>query len=952
MITASDSMLIHDSPHGQTMVDEPQKKDVHTPTQKRGSFMETDSTLAHESSGSTLLNTEQQFDVIATEVNRTIQELSNVYHLIGYSEQEISQKKGDIFHVIQDTITQFAQNLQREKNNIQNECEWLRQQIRIILAMLNDNSGEHTLKLSSRGIVFDDDTMLQEGQKEDMLHQMNNYHSQKHGSFYTNLPFNFADSLPSDDFSVQQQYEYMINHKAKLSLLQCKTRLNSIFLEVLKAFIKVFRKFNECTVVFWENVDAIGDSWPPTCNSALLNSLPSRAESEEQARLIDDFDDAIRSLKLTSRNYKPEACVGISGAKTDDEFAFIISSPRKHRIGNEEEQKDTPSLDIDNGMDRLRDVNYKIVRVIRSLRITKITPEVVLNLRKEIEWTEEEITRRNQNMKDIVGKCLQYIDALSLTEEDVISIQKMQDMSEDKEKKDWYFDIETLRFVETNPREFGLMDHHIKFVTKLANTLKSLRDAKQKKWDYYSNACVLLWEKLGESREYIQQFLDANSSLTDMCLANLKMELNRLYIKRSEFIESFIVNVRKEIASLQQALLYSEEQCKEFKYHDYDVNDEHDDKELVLNEHEAEVEKLKKEYATKEPVLGLYAQLNELLQDQKFLIESSKDSSRLLSKNSCKILLNEEKIRKRIIKGMPRVIENLKQEIIKYNNLQLSEGKRPISVGNCDLFEKVLVIESEHSNQGPSKLSARARVLKPATRSVSPAKNSRAFGSTRPSPVKARSPARVTKEPKGSISPLASQRRIASGNFSPVVAAGRQLKGQSTILEKKPKFSAGAKYNDLFNSSPKLQKLEGSSFTKFGGTHLQPLNSPLCSTSSICSEASENKADSRGDSTLYSICSRVSPLRNANLSNIAITTKFSPVKGYELADMSDSEKENGKLLDAKLGLSPIRVVSTANKSTRTESNRLSTNSLANSTIIGDEYQFWREEKIREINRRF
>ena len=51
----------------------------------------------------------------------------------------------------------------------------------------------------------------------------------------------------------------------------------------------------------------------------------------------------------------------------------------------------------------------------------------------------------------------------------------------------------------------------------------------------------------------------------------------------------------------------------------------------------------------------MYEELQELLKDQQFLIESSKDSSRLLSKNSCKILLNEEKLGRESTKLYPNL---------------------------------------------------------------------------------------------------------------------------------------------------------------------------------------------------------------------------------------------------------------------------------------------------------
>lgn len=907
--------------------------DIHTPI--RSEYRENDGDLE----GNT-----KRFDIIATKVNATIQELNRIYKLIGYLENEIAEKKNDIFDVIQDTISQFAANLQREKSNIQNECEWLRQQIRIILAMVNDTQGEKTLKLSSRGVVFDDEDMFQNGFKDDVLHQMNSYqmsgYHQMNGAFYSSSPFNLGNVLPSDDFSVQQQHQYMVERTPQLSLLQLKARLNTIFLDVLRAFVGVYRKLNDLTLIFWENIDTIGECWTSHSNTELIKSLPTKAEAEALSNLLEEFVVTTNALKLNERTSKPDLMLGPRGDILND-YAFIVSSPRKaSKEPQNDIDSDETSEDVRDAMENLRNINYKIVRAIRALKITKVSSDVVAGVAKEVEWTETETARRKDLMVEVIDQCVSLIHQLSLSKHDVISIQKMRDLSDKEKSSENYFDVETLKFIGENPREFGLMDHHLEFVTHLATTLKTLKDAKQKKWDFYSNACVPLWAKLGESREYIQLFLDANSSLTDMSLANLKMELNRLYIKRSEFIETFIVDTRKEITEYQDALLYSESQRRNFKYYDFDMNDIID-KELVLKEHEDEVERLKEEYVTREPILKVYAQLKELLNDQNFLAESSKDSSRLLSKNSCKILLNEEKIRKKIHKSMPRVIESLKQEVIKYNNEQLTKGQRPMSIDGQDFFERILLIESEQASQNNSKFRARN------ARNVSSPRKTRVAPTTRNSPLKPRSPSKVVKEQRSHVSPGVGCGN-ASGSISPLNATKRSYDGagkSQTALKTSRVSSSTA---SIFDSPPKSLGFHGAStLSRLGGIHLQPLNSPLGPGSIYSDGSSELRGDARSEnSTLYSVCTRVSPLKSDNHNN-SIRTNFSPIKGFDPVQMEGKEN-TGDSFDT---LSPIRVLRDDSHIGANESNRLSLNSTANLSMIGDDYQQWRDERIKAINNR-
>ncbi|KAF5210842.1 hypothetical protein A9F13_12g01749 [Clavispora lusitaniae] len=934
------------------------KLSVFTPPDKNtrsGVFMDVESTLAGDSqsiirdSFKTNLNTEQEFDIIVTKVNGTIKELDRIYRSIGYSEKEMDHKKAEIFRVIQDTISSFTLNLQREKNNIQNECEWLRQQIRIILAMLNDNTGEKTLKLSSRGILFGDETMYQNGHKDDVFEQMKKYNSNNE-RFFSDSPFNMANEFSSDDFSMQQQCEYMVKQTPNLSLLQVKSALNSTFLEVLMAFVKSFSKFNHLNLIFWENIETIGECWPSTADISLISSLPTKSEAEEQAHLLATFEQAIQQLPQSGKRLS-SGLSDVTQMKSSDCLTFIVSSPKKPN--GKEDNSNIPDSSASGAtgsiMDNLRDVNYKLVRSIRSLKLTKITDDVIHNLEKQIEWTENQMRSRIEKIKETISLCLSLISILNLSDQDLISMQKMHEMQNRENTSDSnesYFDVDTLRFIQNNPKEFGLMDHHLKFVTRLAGTLQSLKEAKQKRWDYYSRSCVGLWEKLGERKEYAEQFLEANSSLTDMSLSNLKMELKRLLIKRQEFVDTFIADARKSIKSLQDALYYSDEERKAFKYDEYTIEYGSEKKEEILNEHEAEVERLTKEYKSKESILSLYAQFNELIKDRKFLEESSKDSSRLLSKNSCKILLNEEKIRKRIHKNLPRVIENLKQEVIEFNNKQFGEGKRPITIRGEDFFEHVLLLEAENNNQRNSKpfRGNKGRVA----RAESPKKsNPRSSISPRK-----RSPAKIGKE--------TSVRSRFSSSSNPIHSSGSSVIKNS--FEKKHKSIIHNRRDSsilspsLSFSPPKLQTRNPSSnLANLLGSHIQPLNSPLRPTETICADF-DNKSD---NSTLYSMCSRVSPLRNGKGDDSAMQANFSPIR-VPLTNNTENKENHGIEIE-KYALSPINMPQERTKSYQSENSevsalvddkRMSINSLANSTIIGDDYKLWRDEKIRRLNEDF
>lgn len=947
-------------------------------------MMDCESTLAeniedHKQAGDIILNSkDNQLDVIAMNVNITIEEINKIYGQIGYSTTEISIKKSEIFSVIEDTINNFTTSLQREKNNIENECEWLRQQIRIILAMVSDNKGEKSLSLQDRGIVFCNRAMYEQGYKDDILTKLANIQNRKK-SFYANSPFNITSTgISESEFSFENQYEYMLKNIPELSLLQLKNKLNTVFLEVLKIFIKSFKKLNELNMLYLDLCESIGEYYSPNANTMLLKTLPNREEAEHHKALIEQFESTLKVLKLTKKDSKVEPLMNLK-SQNNDEFAVIISSPRKRNksvnsnekiLTDNESECNTETLS-ENPMNQLRDLNYKIVRVIRSLKFTKITTEFLASIQSEIGFCENEFNTRKNQMKEIINKCFEHISLLNLNEEQVIKIQKQYDITDNKTAtngNDGYFDIETLKFIQTNPKEFGLNDNHLNYVSKFADVLEKIREAKQVKLDYYLRTCNELWTKLGEREEYMTNFLNANSSLTDISLMNFKMELNRLYVRRSEFIENFIADSRMEIEELWNKMYISESQRKTFKYFDYDINDDDLDKESVLNEHEEELFKLKKEFGMKENILNMYEQVNELVRDQNFLRDSSKDSSRLLSKNSCKILLHEEKIRKRIIRNMPKLLENLKAEVIKYNNEQLNCGNKPFTLNGEDFFEKLLVIESEQSNHGKNRNS---RNKLRSNLSTSPSKTGKNPGI---SPSKSRSPTMQNESTFVSLnrtrghspyirksplktSPTRSQHiKKPINNTRSIPPKPLNTSYPSNKLAHAINMTLSSHSDSTSNSSLespiRTASRTNSNMTKFMETHLQPLNSPLTFNGGDTSRIFQDT----DDMTNYSNTSKLSPLRfsnNFNINNYGDRKQgkhqFTPIQKYGLIDSSYvDDKENTNVKPNRYGLSPIRVITIDNDDKDNEDSKRNM-TCDSSTIIGDDYQAWRDERIRQLN---
>lgn len=819
-----------------------------------------------------------QFDKIASNINETIAELNTIYQEIGYTSNETLTKKQEIFKTIQDSINLFVTNLTREKSNIENEVEWLRQQIRIILSMINDTKGDKNLQLINKGLVFDNRQMYEDGYKQQILNQIT-----------------AMDNANPLGIEKQEQLNYMLSSIPNLSLLEKRNRLNKIFLKVLALFVGVFKEFNQVNLEYAEIKELIGES----DGSNLLSSLPSKTDAEYHKSTIDQFQNLVKKLNVEKlpNDYRKEKFT-----------PFILASPLKNNPGspNKTYSEQQPSVTNDDFIE-LRDTNYQLVRIIRGLRFTKITNELISSIQVEIENCRNELDTRKTTIIGIIEKCFKYIDTLQIKDEQLLKIQQ-----EDQPNNDAYLDLETLNYILSTPENFGLGDENIEFLIHFQNLLNKTIEVRQKEWDQYSTTCHSLWEKLNESQEYIDNFLEKNSSLSELSLLNFKMELNKLYIKRSEFIESFISDTRQEIEQYWDKMYYSLDMRQEFEYFNYS-SDEEDDKEQVLNNHEKYLEDLKVEYSQKEHIFQNYYELKDLLQDQEFLIESSKDSSRLLSKNSCKILLNEEKIRKRINKNLPRLIDSLKKGISEYNNNAIQQDKKTLLIDGEDFFEKILVIESkQHKKPTTNRLNARASSSSRGNSrnvSVSPKKQT---PGVHQSNVK-KSPIRPATRPTTTIS---SKSRIAK------------------VAPTKPRWNSREK---TFNN-PTTIKLTNALNATLGHNSSIIQSSPLQAT--------------RNSSTLgkppSGIQPLISPLKPSNLMNknhSTPTMRQSPVTST--VDSIPIGKENNS---SPFDLSPIKIRPSffEHESMNSKLRRISGITNDTSTLIGEDYLNWRDEKIRQL----
>ncbi|CAI4064663.1 hypothetical protein SUVZ_08G0990 [Saccharomyces uvarum] len=196
--------------------------------------------------------------------------------------------------------------------------------------------------------------------------------------------------------------------------------------------------------------------------------------------------------------------------------------------------------------------------------------------------------------------------------------------------------------------------------------MEAIHSERMNKKNTLMEQCQKLWTKLNISQEYVKSFTHSHSGFCTETLEKLDVELTRLELMKKKLIKKLISDSWDKIRELWDTLQYSEESRSNFiiVFEELRRNAATlQEDELLLETCERELKRLEDKLILYKPILGLIADFESLQKDQEFLEKSSKDSSRLLSRNSHKILLTEEKMRKRITRHFPRIINDLRLKL-------------------------------------------------------------------------------------------------------------------------------------------------------------------------------------------------------------------------------------------------------------------------------------------------
>lgn len=460
---------------------------------------------------------------------------------------------------------------------------------------------------------------------------------------------------------------------------------------------------------------------------------------------------------------------------------------------------------------------------------------------------------------------------------------------------------------------------------QILGELKELYETRFQQKQKYQVQCEELWVKLNEDETQIGHFKQSNQSLSIQSIDNYSRELQRLLELKKLLLKDLILDARNTIETLWDKLLYSTGERDKFTaFHQETFDDD------LLTLHENEIEILNKKYESYKPILESVQQFKDLMSDKKKLEESSKDSSRLLQRNSHKILMEEEKIRKKLARQLPKIVSSLK--------LKLSEFEKdygtPFSFLDTELMseleEQEQSLESKNSRRvvsggstAPTRSSSRAPT-RPTTRAPS------RQPSRQPSRMTSRATSRVTSPTKPVPAttnpryppPTQGIRKPAVPTFKrPTLGTKPSIQtSQSCLL---PKLSSPPKDTKL-NIMPNM--IKDHTRTGIRRTPIRAIPSFQRSTSSFQPRLS--RLDEQVSGSPKARRTRLSPLKESTRSNLPVLSKgsnnivTSPLKSLKKDGYSSEEKEH-KAMD---------LISSDDE----EDN--------------DTYSRWRREQLRKLNK--
>ncbi|ANB15526.1 Ase1p [Sugiyamaella lignohabitans] len=298
-----------------------------------------------------------------------------------------------------------------------------------------------------------------------------------------------------------------------------------------------------------------------------------------------------------------------------------------------------------------------------------LSNEHIIELEREVLRWEEEMQSRVVKVSDLCAQISNLWVELGTPQEEI--------------------DMSILNNSKTDVETIGLMTADMERLENLCSSLQKQKDDRTQKLLSYKKEVSSLWNKLSTDASFVENFEKANRGISTTVVENYRLELDRLNEEKRQHIHIFIKEARETLQDLWDELYFSEEETSLFTPAWTDIYTD-----ASLQAHESEIERLHGLVNERKPVLSLLKSYKDIQQDEGDLQASMDDASRLLSKGPGRRdpgrLLKEEQMRKRIAKRKPKILQDLREALLAW---QEKSGK-PFIIDGRDFLE---VIEEEEA---------------------------------------------------------------------------------------------------------------------------------------------------------------------------------------------------------------------------------------------------------------
>ncbi|KAG0671864.1 hypothetical protein C6P45_004739 [Maudiozyma exigua] len=317
------------------------------------------------------------------------------------------------------------------------------------------------------------------------------------------------------------------------------------------------------------------------------------------------------------------------------------------------------------------------------------------NIKQTITIYESEVNSRINQNNEMVSEICTLLDELHITAEDELDSHECNILKNG---------CDILNSVTENSPQtrsnIVISNLHLDSLQLITKKILSIKTNRQYEKRQLLNKCQTLWSILKVPDSQIQNFLAQNEGLSLDVFTNLKIEYENLEKQKKEQIKNLINQSIEEISELWLTLSIEKAHQEEFfrKFNEqYEISTTLEDDEKLLAICNIEMNDLNKKLEVYKPILKLIETFESLQEDEIFLDNSSKDSSRLLSRNSHKILLKEENIRKRLTRHFPKVMSDLSQQLLDAEDA----FQRPFLYKNQRMLDIVLDEEEKFVQKFP-----------------------------------------------------------------------------------------------------------------------------------------------------------------------------------------------------------------------------------------------------------